>query len=68
MTKNGTEDVQKTVPKETEAYRKIEMAEMARVVGKRNGNVNVNGTEAANDAKIDMMNASDTAGNYRIHI
>lgn len=59
MTRNGIEDVPKTM---IEAYRTIEMVGMAKVVGKKNE------TEAANDAKIDMMSASDTTGNFRIHI
>lgn len=60
MTKNGIEDVQRI-----EAHRTIEMVETARVAGKRNENVD--GT-AANGAKIDMMNASDTTGKACIRI
>lgn len=63
MTKNDIDDVQRT-----EVHRTIEMVETARVVGKKNGIVNENGTEAASDAKIDMMNASDTTGNTCIRI
>lgn len=53
MTRRGIEDVQEIV-----AYRTIEMVGMVKIVEKRSGNV----TEVANDAKIDMMTASDTAG------
>ena len=60
MTRKSIEDVQRI-----EVHRMIEIVKF--VNGKENGNENESGNvkEAANDVKIDMMIASETAGIHR---
>lgn len=59
--RNDIDDIQEIV-KEIGAHRTIKMPGLVKIVGTRSVNVNV--TEAANDAKIDMMIASDTTGKF----
>lgn len=58
MTRNDIGNVQEIV-KWTEVHRTKKMAAMVKIVGKRNEKR----IEAVNDAKTDMMIASDMAGN-----